>query len=688
MSSRRSRTSTLSNGATMTTAVGDQESIPDRAESAGPTFVLSQRQTVRILLSLIIAVPFVIAVMALIDGWQLLGDNAIIGLRVRNLITGDLPLTGLPSTGQNFGTGIESNHPGPLALYFLVPFVVVFGPTAGMAFGAAAINASAFGLAAWAGFRRGGVFLLTVVGLVLCVLARGLSPWTLIDPLSSNLGTFPSVAYALLAWAVLAGDRKLLPVTIAVGTFTLQAHLTYMAFGGGVTAVLALGLLTQWLSDRRNIPDRRTLIWSGVVGLVMWAPLLIDEFFGEGNISSIVRTFTASSGDPGMGWDFALRRLVRAVSVPPFFGQYIRGLDFLRPTPFWGIVLALPVVALVGLRLWQTRRGQGSAPLVLLTMVTIGVGLVSVYSASQLPSGATVKAANLRWMWTFGALWWLTALWALVGLLLDKFGRPKPQRIVPVLIGVAVLGMSMVVIQAEVRPARDARAFGVARELSDAADKVPKGSYRIQYTGSKALVTVGPSFAYALRSAGSKVYVDAGIFGRGYGSSAIYTNQKVDGTYLVMAGPKGEVTLPLGYKVILKTSYHENGQLIETVLATAKDSDEATRRSQIKLSEFCAQTSSIDQKIQGFAAALGPAASQPLTASQGAELMELLNLKDLNPSEAPAEISGALSELLATYDQNLAKLRAAEDKPLLEVIDPKVLANMAKTVTFWLDYCK
>lgn len=643
-----------------------------------------ERQVRRILLGLITAVPFLIAILALLDGWEVLGDNAIIGIRVRNLLGGDLPLTGLPSTGQNFGTGIESSHPGPLALYALVPFVVLFGQTAGMALGAAAINAGSFALAAWAGYRRGGVFLMAVVGFVLCVLARGLSPWTLVDPLSSNLGTFPSVAFALAAWAVLEGDRRLLPFAIVVGSFTFQAHLTYMAFGAGVSAVLLVGLVVQVMRDRATAPDRRTLVWSGLAAGVLWLPVLLDQFFGGGNISSIIRTFTESGGDPGMGWSFALRRLVHAVAVPPFFGQDVRGLDFLARTPLLGALLAIPVVLFVAFRTWRTR-GR-ALNLTMFVIVTAGVGLVSVYSAAQLPSGATVKAANLRWMWTFGALWWTTVVWAAVGAILDRIGRPRPERIVPVLFGATVVGMAIVLMAAQTRPARDARAFTVAAELRAEADEVPRGDYRIRYSGNQALLTVGPSFAYALRSSGSRVYVDAGLFGRGYGSGAIFTGQEVDLTYLVIAGPSGEIGVPDGYEVIFSTSYREGNETIETMLATIEGGVDPARDPLV--AAFCEQTEPIDQRVQAAVAQLGAGADgASIPAGEAADVIEDLGLDELDPDQAPEEVGAAMRGLIDRHDETIAELRAAGEVPVLDVLDPQVMTEMMAILDYWLKKC-
>ena len=47
----------------------------------------------------------------------------------------------------------------------------------------------------------------------------------LTDPISSNVGGYPLLAAAVLAWALLLGDLRLLPLAVATVSFAAQQHL-------------------------------------------------------------------------------------------------------------------------------------------------------------------------------------------------------------------------------------------------------------------------------------------------------------------------------------------------------------------------------------------------------------------------------------------------------------------------------
>lgn len=506
------------------------------------------------LLTLTALVPVTVFVAAMLAGWRAVGDNAIIGMRVRDLLAGRLPLVGQPSTGENFGTGIQSNHPGPMALYVLAPFVAVLGSNAGLAFGAAFINATAMVASVWVGLRRGGLLLGSIVAVGLTMLAMALGPYVLIDPISSNLGTFASVAYVLLTWSVLSGDRRRLPLALVVGTFVSQAHLTYLAFGAAVTVVLLGGLAIQVLRGHRRRPfERRTIVWSVWIVLILWAPVLVDEFFGGGNLSSIVRTFTSSDGTGGRGTGFALSRLAYAVGIRPMFSHTSVGLAFLTRPGLLAVVSAVVVGLLfVGLALWS-RKASGPVRSFGLYAVVVGVVVVvSVVTGAKLPNPATVKAANLRWMWTASLLLWIGVAWGLLQFGVARLVRRLPD-LVPILLAPVLLATGALANQTQVQRPRDANALGVARDLAGVAGRSSGGTVRVRYQGSPALVTIGPAFAYDLASNGSRVYVDAAPFSRAYGDAA-YDGQKVDGTYLVVADTDA-IGLPRGYDQVYAGSY-------------------------------------------------------------------------------------------------------------------------------------
>ncbi|MCB1030672.1 MAG: hypothetical protein KDA95_05000 [Acidimicrobiales bacterium] len=521
--------------------------VPEQQESFSP----NERRLLVAVLFIVGAIPILMAVIALLDGWRVAGDNAIIGLHVKGLLRGELPLIGLPSTGENLGSGVESNHPGPFALYVFAPFVAVFGGPVGLALGAAAINSTAWVLSVLAAFRRGGLVLAAATTLGLCLLGRSLGPAFLADPLSSNLGAFPTIAFVMLVWAVLAGNRDLLVWCLVAGTFTVQAHLTYVAGGVGLTAVLVGTLLYQ----QRKAPlgfTRRDLTISGVVTGVLWLPVVVDQLFGSHNISALIKT--ATSGESvGNGAGFAFGRLLFAVGVPPIWVQRITGLDFLRKLDTVTTVSAVAILVLLLVVCLMPIRGRLVDPAMRYFVLVLGAFLAaSLYSAIKLPEAGTVKASNLRWMWTGSMLVWLGAVGGAVRNTLIVRGT-RIIRAIP--IAVLALGLLTVSVEAVVRDPRDLSVRPMIDELDAVAADTPVGTYRIIYNGNAALLTVGPAFAFALAERGSIVYVDAGPFTRAYGDSAGFNGQKIDGTFYLSTGD--EPMVPSGFEVKLLSEYPE-----------------------------------------------------------------------------------------------------------------------------------
>ena len=85
-------------------------------------------------------------------------------------------------------------------------------------------------------------------------------------------------------WAVIDDDVVLLPLAVAVGSFCMQTHLGYLFL---VPILLAFALVVVVLRRRAGGPGRfrdlrAPLRNSLIVGLVLWAQPLWEQFFGGG----------------------------------------------------------------------------------------------------------------------------------------------------------------------------------------------------------------------------------------------------------------------------------------------------------------------------------------------------------------------------------------------------------------------
>lgn len=486
-------------------------------------------------LALFGALPLLSAAIVLHQGWIPIGDNALIGLRIRDVLDGNLPLTGQPTTGENFGSGIPTSHPGPIEFYLLAPLVAVLGPTVGVALGAGAINSAAFVAIGWLSFRRGGTPLMALSVLATLAMSRSLGGNLLHDPVSSNVGTMASFALLYSAWCLIAGDLRTIPVFVAIGTFTLQDHLAYL--GTGTPLVLAtIGIGIAWIvrARRAGVGDwlRRTLANSVGIGLVLWLPVLWDEVFGNQNVNAIFRTFTGKR-TPGEGTAFALERVAEALAPVPLFARRIDVLGYLHTPNGWelamGYAVLVAIVAL-GVRAVVVRRTDLAA-MVLVTLVALASGC---YAAVKLPVGAGVQASNLHWMWVVGAFSWVALAW-MAWDVLPQFWRDVLRPGVAFAIVVAMVAATVGTVSSiDLATDRDgSMALDTAEIIDELRAELPEGTYRVTYEGGSAVVSLGPAVIYDLANRGDRLLMDVGPFTRAYGAGRAYDGQPTDGHLVI-----------------------------------------------------------------------------------------------------------------------------------------------------------
>jgi hypothetical protein len=110
-------------------------------------------------------VPIVVATgRALARGWQPLGDNGFLLVRVRDVGTSHNPLLG-SWTSASLVVGEELNNPGPLYFDVVAPAVRLLGPWVGLAVGVMLVNMAASTLAVVAARRISGAESMIAVAL-------------------------------------------------------------------------------------------------------------------------------------------------------------------------------------------------------------------------------------------------------------------------------------------------------------------------------------------------------------------------------------------------------------------------------------------------------------------------------------------------------------------------------------------
>ena len=160
--------------------------------------------------------------------------------------------------------------------------------------GAGAITAAALLITAWVALRRAGPAVALGVTVLLALTTWSTGTAVLTDPISSNIGGYPLLAGAVLAWALLLGDLRLLPLAVAVVSFAAQQHLAMVIPAGAVSR--------RW---RRSAPSPRcTTSWRDPAARPgpcagcsqvrrserCWLPIAIDQVTGDpGNLTAVLR---------------------------------------------------------------------------------------------------------------------------------------------------------------------------------------------------------------------------------------------------------------------------------------------------------------------------------------------------------------------------------------------------------------
>ncbi|MGN6693438.1 MAG: hypothetical protein ACTHN0_04620, partial [Aquihabitans sp.] len=402
---------------------------------------------------LLVLVPLIAA--AVNHGrWQPQGDDALIELRARDVLTERNPLVGQPSTSGSYGEKAENvAHPGPLGFVVLAPSTRVLGPVTGTLIAAAAVSAASMLTVTWLLFRqlgpRGGAAGAALVALA----AFSAGAAGLVDPLSSNFGRMALLAASVGVWALLCGDLRTAPLTAAFWTFAAQQHLSVLpaaAVLGGVGVLAIAG----WIWRRRGVGRRQALAWAGgalLVGLVLWSPVLYQEATGDpGNLTALSH-YSGDGQREDLGPRSALNQLANALGPRPFLGRSSpKGWDLVAHRSTAGIALTFLVVgAVLAVGSWWRRK----EPKFLAAVAMIGVlAVAALVTGTNIPDSPEQGRLNF-FHWAFAlsffvllVLGWLLARLAPVVTPKLTHGRPATAVAVSAVV-VAGVAITPLVVQ-------------------------------------------------------------------------------------------------------------------------------------------------------------------------------------------------------------------------------------------------
>ncbi len=343
------------------------------------------------------------------------------------MFTRNHPLLGTWSSAS-ISSGVDVNHPGPLLFDVVALPVRLFGGAVGIALAIAALNIAMVWAVGFVTSRTGGPTAAIVAQVITAGLVWTLGSELLYDPWQPNVLVLPFWLLLCTVWAVIDDDVVLLPLAVAVGSFCMETHLGYLflvpillAFALGVVVLRRRGGGTGRFRDLRA-PLRNSVI----VGLVLWAQPLWEQFFsaGQGNLGRLLTAGTGGSGSgaekSATGLSVGLRLFSSVVAQAPWWLR--PGFDTSVPSSTWidtpdGRVLSAPDLtglgpALVALVLfvavvalgWGAARRSGHVAIergYWLLALCSGVAMVTLIVTPIDVLGLTPH--KIRYLWVIGA---------------------------------------------------------------------------------------------------------------------------------------------------------------------------------------------------------------------------------------------------------------------------------------------
>lgn len=435
----------------------DVATEPAAANEADVDLVVDEpSRLIRVGATALVIVPIITAVIrALRNDWFPIGDNALLFIRTRDVLTEDHPYLG-SWTSASLSVGENMNNPGAMYDWLISPFAHLLPPGPAAAIGVATVNILAVCLISASAHRIGGWAFQRWALLFTAILAWAMGSEMLFDIWQANALILPFFSLLIVSIGVAYGDDGLLPWASAVVSLLLQTHISYAYVF--VFIVLAVGAVRIWQRGRIDSSQwRRPVALSAVVLVVLWSLSVWEQFFGpgKGNMSRLLGN--ASGGDFSLGLGNATKIIADLGIRPPFWGRssYTTTVEItkitegpngetldlpgLMPTGVAVLGLALLATVLVALSVHAHRaeRHLEAAAGMGATVVLLG----SVLALSRLTIGAVgISPHHVRWAWPMMAFVHL----ALVVLAAGAWKRSESSdRALTAAIGVIALAASL-----------------------------------------------------------------------------------------------------------------------------------------------------------------------------------------------------------------------------------------------------
>ncbi len=344
----------------------------------------------------LVGLPFIVGIVAILTGehadFHFVIDNAFNELRTRDVGRYSVLLGPFSRDGWS--------HPGPTFYYlFVVPYRLFGARSSALVASALLMNAASAVTVVVIARRVSGRLLMLLTAAAMSLLAFNLGWEFLRDPWNPYVTVFPFALLFLSTWALAGGRMRYLPLTAALATYCVQTHIAYVP----VVAPLVLwGLIGAALASRRAESKPRVpvpLVVTVVILAVMWAPTVIDQTDGTGNLNSARVYLQHHTDTAGLG--AALRVVGNEFTLAP---DWLVGREAPRPNSGvpWSLSRTpIPVLGALwlalGLAAWRRQR-QDLRKFALGVLIMIGASVVAVAGTT-----GPVYDYRLRMLWIGGA---------------------------------------------------------------------------------------------------------------------------------------------------------------------------------------------------------------------------------------------------------------------------------------------
>ena len=380
----------------------------------------------------VIVIPFVIGIIVLLGGsaanFRSVGDNALNELRMRDIGHHALLLGPYSRDGWS--------HPGPVLYYlFAIPYRIFGGRSAAFSACALSLNGAAALSMVVIARRTSGRLMMLLVAAAVAVLTMNLGWELLRNPWNPYVTILPFGLLFMSCWALACGNRWHLPLAAAVATFCVQTHIVYLPVAAALLTWAVVGAVVAHRRDRRRregaTQNFGALVATVAILAVLWAPPIIDQISGTGNLNTIRIYFQTHSDTRGIG--DAFRVVGEEFTLSP---DWITGSEpaLISGQPQSLLRTPIPLLGLiwfaVGALAWRRQRTD-------VRQFAIGaVVLTGAAFAAVAQTTGTLYEYRLRMLWIAGAF----AAVAAVALAARRWlGPSHAQRALTIVLVVTIL---------------------------------------------------------------------------------------------------------------------------------------------------------------------------------------------------------------------------------------------------------